>query len=171
MGSGGSSLGLSSLIRGGLSGVSNVSKKVGEIANNPTVQRVGQVASVGATLSGHPEIAAGISAGLVGAKELSPIISDVTGDLSNKMKPKNETRRQETYRQDVPQNETSKIYTGFGNQLRSFENNRRLREASVSGKNILMNDIIRSGIRPVGGDVASIPPQHRESYLRKYGKK
>jgi hypothetical protein len=68
-----------------LSGISGVTGKVGEIANNPTVQRVGQIASVGATLAGHPEIGAGITGGLTATREIAPVLSDVTGDLSGRL--------------------------------------------------------------------------------------
>jgi hypothetical protein len=62
--------------------VGNLSHKVGEIANNPIVSKVGTVAGIGASLAGHPEIALGIKGVQMGA----PIVGDILRDVSGRDK-------------------------------------------------------------------------------------
>lgn len=156
MGGGGSKSGVGSLVSEALSGVSSVSGKVGEIANNPTVQRVGQIASVGATLAGHPEIAAGISGGLIGAKTIAPIVSDLTGDLAGRSNGRSERVNYPT--RYVQQSSTN-----------NPELNARIAEMSSRRYNTTLP--YRPRIEPMGGSINSIPPQYRAEYRSQHGRK
>lgn len=87
---GGGSSKASSVLSDTLGGISDVTGRVGEIANNPYVSKVGSLASMAGSLSGHPEIGMAITGIQTGA----PIISDITGELSGKRN--KQTNREES---------------------------------------------------------------------------
>ena len=94
-----------SILSDTLGGISDVSGRVGEIANNPYVSKVGSLASMAGSLSGHPEIGMAIT----GIQHGAHILSDITGELSgkrNKQKIENEvnypTRYQPITRHNNP---------------------------------------------------------------------
>jgi hypothetical protein len=137
-----------------LGGISDVTGKVGEIANNPTVQRVGQIASVGATLAGHPEIGAGISGGLTGAREIAPVVSDITGELSGRRRNKQNNSNIEYPTRYVQQTATNNPI--FNRRIGEMEIRRRAREAI--GDLSFYNQIHT----PLGGDRSTwSPTPHR----------
>lgn len=154
MGGGGSKA--SSIIRDTLSGVSGVTGKVGEMANNPIVSKVGSVASLAGALSGHPEIGMGISAVQHGA----PLISEITGELAG------DNRRQRS-RED---NEEIYYPTRFMPITKNNNPilNRRLAELqerqitrNAIGERNFSNSLYNS-IPRMGGDKSTWSPSHRK---------
>jgi hypothetical protein len=139
-----------------LGGISDVSGKVGEIASNPYVQRVGQIASIGATLSGHPEIGAGISGGLTGAREIAPIVSDITGELSGQRN--KQSNNNNVYYPTRYQTMTATNNPEFNRRIGDMEMRRRRREAN-RGLELFSNPTINA---PLGSDRSTwSPTQHR----------